>query len=75
MLFRSEPDRALDTLPELLKQPADRERLLTFLERLLTDPRVQQQQPTAEQLTMLGRIRRVLGAAGGPRLAAVSTGS
>ena len=41
----------------------------------LTDPRVQQQQPTAEQLTMLGRIRRVLGAAGGPRLAAVSTGS
>jgi pimeloyl-ACP methyl ester carboxylesterase len=75
IIVKYEPDRALDTLPELVKDPADRERLLTLLERLLTDPRVQQQQPTAEQLAMLGRIRRALGAPGGPRLAAVSAGS
>jgi len=75
LIVKYEPDRAIDTLPELLKEPADRERLLTLLERLLTDPRVQQQQPTAAQVAMLGRIRRALGVQGGPRLAAVSAGS
>jgi len=75
IIVKYEPDRAIDTLPELLTEPADRERLLTLLERLLTDPRVQQQQPTAAQVAMLGRIRRALGVPGGPRLAAVAAGS
>ncbi len=74
IIVKYEPDRAIDTLPDLLREPADRERLLTLLERLLTDQRVQQQQPTAAQIAMLGRIRRALGVPGGPRLAAVSAG-
>jgi pimeloyl-ACP methyl ester carboxylesterase len=74
LIVKYEPDLALETLPELLKDPADRERLLTLLERVVTDERVQKQRPTSEQLAMLARIRKVLGAAAGPRLAAVSPG-
>jgi hypothetical protein len=39
---------------------------LTLLERLATDPRVWKDRPTPEQLAMLERIRKVLGA-GEPR--------
>ncbi len=74
LIVKYEPDLALETLPELLKDLADRERLLTLLERVVTDERVQKQRPTPEQLAMLARIRKVLGAAAGPRLAAVSPG-
>ncbi len=75
LIVKYEPDQAVETLPDLLKDPADRERLLTFLERLLADERVQSQRPTPEQFAMLARIRKVLGLAGGPRLAAVSGSS
>lgn len=75
IIVKYEPDRALETLPDLLGDAADCERLLTFLERLLADERVQAQRPTAEQLAMLARIRKVLGVAGGPRLAAVAGNS
>jgi pimeloyl-ACP methyl ester carboxylesterase len=61
-----EPERALETLAGLLSDPADRARLLTLLERLATDPRVWKDRPAPEQLTMLERIRTVLGA-GEPR--------
>ena len=39
----------------------DRDRLLTLLERVLADQRVQRIQPSAEQKAMLARIRKVLG--------------
>ncbi len=56
-----EPDRAIATLPDLLAEAADRERLLTLLDRLVADPRVQRSKPTAEQRAILERIRGVLG--------------
>ncbi len=60
-LVADDPERALATLPELLADPADRERLVTLAGRLLADPRVAGIEPTAGQRRMLGRIRRVLG--------------
>lgn len=56
-----EPDRAIATLPDLLAEAANRERLLTLLDRLVADPRVQRSKPTAEQRAILERIRGVLG--------------
>jgi hypothetical protein len=55
-----EPEQALGTLPELLDNRIDRDRLLTLLDKLMKDERVQRAQPTPEQLAMLERIRAVL---------------
>ncbi|HEX5865725.1 MAG TPA: DUF3141 domain-containing protein, partial [Casimicrobiaceae bacterium] len=55
-----EPDRAIATLPALLPQRKDRERLLTLLERLADDPRVRHEGLTPEQRTMLERVRSAL---------------
>jgi pimeloyl-ACP methyl ester carboxylesterase len=63
-----EPDQAIATLPALLPQRKDRERLLTLLERLANDPRVRREGLTPEQRTMLERVRKALGERG--RLAA-----
>jgi hypothetical protein len=62
VIAQYEPERALQTLPQLLPKRAERERLLTLIETLLADPRMQQIERTPEQLTMLKRIRSVLGA-------------
>jgi hypothetical protein len=70
IIVRYEPEQALATLPKLLADPADRSRLLTLLERLLADPRVQALAHTPEQEAMLARIREVLAERSGPRLAA-----
>jgi hypothetical protein len=68
IIARYEPDQAIATLPVLLSEPADRERMLTVLSRLLADKRVQSQAPAPEQLAMVERIRAVLsGPAGGVR--------
>jgi hypothetical protein len=57
-----EPERAVETLPQLLAKPEDRARLLTLMERLFSDPRVQGMlEPTDEQIAMFARIRAVLG--------------
>ncbi|HYX67094.1 MAG TPA: DUF3141 domain-containing protein [Burkholderiales bacterium] len=66
IVVRSEPDRAIEALPSLLKQPEDRARLLTFVDRLLGDRRVQGIEPTQDQKAMLARIHAVLGGAPGP---------
>jgi pimeloyl-ACP methyl ester carboxylesterase len=55
-----EPDKAIATLPALLPQRKDRERLLTLLERLANDPRVRHEGLTPEQRTMLERVRSAL---------------
>jgi pimeloyl-ACP methyl ester carboxylesterase len=64
IVARYEPDKAIETLPALLAKRKDRDRLLTLLERVLADKRVQRIQPSPEQTAMLTRIRRVLGWAG-----------
>jgi hypothetical protein len=60
VIARHEPDKAVETLPALLRGPQDRQRLLTLLERVLADKRVQTIRPTATQEEMLARIRAVL---------------
>ncbi len=60
IIARYEPDRAIEALPELLADTADRERLFMLLNRALADERVQRSKPTAEQMAMLDRIRAVL---------------
>jgi hypothetical protein len=64
IIARYEPDKAFDTLPALLANRRDRDRLLTLLDRVLADKRVQRIEPAPEQLAALARIRRVLGANG-----------
>ncbi len=54
------PEQAVTTLPRLLADPADRERLLSVLERLLTDERLSSVRPSAEQRAMLARLSSVL---------------
>ena len=72
-IVRFEPERALETLPQLLADPGDRDRFLQVLDRLVSDPRVHAEQATPEQAATLARIRQVLGAAA-PRLAAAGGG-
>jgi len=55
-----EPDKAIATLPALLPQRKDRERLLTLLERLANDPRVRRDGLTPEQQAMIKRVRSAL---------------
>ena len=64
IIVRYEPEKAVETLPALLSERVDRDRLLTLLDRLLADKRVQAVKPSAEQVAALGRIRAVLGAGG-----------
>jgi hypothetical protein len=55
-----EPDKAIATLPALLPQGKDRERLLTLLDRLENDPRVRHDGLTPEQQAMAERVRSAL---------------
>jgi len=60
IIVRYERDKALTTLPRLLADPADRERLVTLLKRLLADERVQGHKPSPEQAAMLRSIAETL---------------
>jgi pimeloyl-ACP methyl ester carboxylesterase len=64
IIARYEPAKAIETLPVLLAGRKDRQRLLTLLDRVLADKRVQRIEPSREQTAMLARIRRVLGSVG-----------
>lgn len=55
-----EPERALATLGSLVRDAADRARLITLIERMLEEGRAHGVQPTQEQLAMLERIRAQL---------------
>ncbi|MDF2463415.1 MAG: hypothetical protein K0Q43_1650 [Ramlibacter sp.] len=61
IIARYEPEMAIATLPALLARRKDRERLLTLLERVLADRRVQKIHPSPKQKEVLACIRRALG--------------
>jgi pimeloyl-ACP methyl ester carboxylesterase len=56
IVVRYEPEQALATLPKLLADPADRQRLVTLVRKLLADERIRRQKPSAEQLMTLERV-------------------
>jgi pimeloyl-ACP methyl ester carboxylesterase len=60
IIVRYEPEQAVLSLPSLLHDTGDRMRLLTLLDKLIRDPRVQAVQPSQEQLAMVERVRSVL---------------
>jgi pimeloyl-ACP methyl ester carboxylesterase len=64
-----EPEQAVATLPRLLAQPEDRERLRTLLDRLANDATFRRQGLTTGQRATFDRVRKALGqparAAGG----------
>jgi pimeloyl-ACP methyl ester carboxylesterase len=66
IIARYEPERAVETLPALLVGRKDRTRLLTLLDGVIADERVQRTEPSAKQKAMLSRIRSVLGSASHP---------
>jgi pimeloyl-ACP methyl ester carboxylesterase len=66
IIVRYEPDKALATLPKLLADRGDREKLVTLVQRLLADERVQRAQPSSEQLAMVSRIGEAMGVGASP---------
>jgi hypothetical protein len=60
IIVRYEPERALETLPALLADPGDREKVVALFQRLLADKRFQGLEPTGEQNAMLERMRGAL---------------
>ena len=60
IIVRYEPDRGLETLPQLLADPVDRDRLVTLARRLLADERVQRARPSTDQLAMVEQIGEAL---------------
>ena len=68
IIVRYEPEKALATLPKLLANREDREKLVTLVRRLLADERVQRAKPSTEQLAMIEHIGEALDIrAGAPR--------
>ena len=61
VIVRNAPEQALATLPKLLASKADRQRLMTFIERLMADPRLGKFKPSDEQIAMLNLLRSELG--------------
>jgi pimeloyl-ACP methyl ester carboxylesterase len=70
IIVRYDRERAIATLPKLLAQRADRERLLTLMEKLGADPRVFGRPVSAHDRDVIEQVRKVLGGPA-PRLAAV----
>jgi pimeloyl-ACP methyl ester carboxylesterase len=66
IITRYEPELALDTLPDLLSSRAERERMLTLLDKLMSDSRIQKAKPSPEQLAMYNRIHKILSDGGKP---------
>jgi hypothetical protein len=62
LIVRYEPEKAIESLPTLLPEGADRDRLITLLDRFMADERVQSIKPLPEQVAMLERIRGLVGA-------------
>jgi uncharacterized protein DUF3141 len=62
IIVRYEPERALDTLPKLLADAVDRERVITLLTRLLADPRVVTRPWTSDEISRVEAVLSTLGA-------------
>jgi pimeloyl-ACP methyl ester carboxylesterase len=60
IIVRYEPARALETLPQLLKTAADRERLNALFAGVLTQENLEQFSASREQFTMFENIRKIL---------------
>ena len=60
IIVRYEPEKALATLPKLLAHRGDRDKLVTLVQRLLADDRVQRAKPSTEQLAMVEHIGETL---------------
>jgi hypothetical protein len=67
IVVRYEPDRALETLPSLLRDPADRARLVTLLRKLRGDDRVRRAAPTDDEKAIVEHIGAALEAPPGLR--------
>jgi len=65
IIVRYEPGRALATLPDLLADHGDRERLVELVRRLVADDRVRRAKPSREQLAMIADLRKTLAVADG----------
>jgi pimeloyl-ACP methyl ester carboxylesterase len=63
IIVRYAQDEAIETLPKLLDAD-ERERLLTLIDRVAADKRIQQSKPTAEQVAMFDRVRAALSVKG-----------
>jgi pimeloyl-ACP methyl ester carboxylesterase len=61
VIAQYEPEQAIATLPALLSEREDRERLLALLDRLAEDVRVRHQGLTPEQRATVERVRGALG--------------
>jgi hypothetical protein len=70
IIVRYARERAITTLPKLLAQRADRERLLTLMDKLGADPRLFGRPISAHDRDVIEQVRKVLGGPA-PRLAAV----
>lgn len=55
-----EPEKAIATLPALLRDQGDRQRLLSLIDELMADERVQATPPTSAQLAMVERLHALL---------------
>ena len=60
IIVRYDRERAIETLPRLLKD-TEREHLLALIERVVNDKRVLERAPTAQQAAMLQQVRSTLG--------------
>ncbi|RLJ65356.1 DUF3141 domain-containing protein [Sulfurisoma sediminicola] len=60
IIVRFEPEKALATLPGLVADPQERQRLLALMDAVVSDPELLASDPTAEQRLALERVRSVL---------------
>jgi hypothetical protein len=60
IIVRNAPERAVETLPALVRDPADRERLVTLIERAIEFHSVGERWLGEEQRALLARIRATL---------------
>jgi hypothetical protein len=71
IIVRYEPERALATLPKLLADPSDRQKLVTLVRKLLADERVRRRQPSPQQLSTIENVGDALQVPGAGRARAL----